>query len=77
MKIRIKNLSTVLKDYKGSIDDERGIVEYLDFIPRDLFGTTLNAKLFKDYGFGIKVYELCDDPYYRIPNDFIEEIIDD
>ena len=74
MKIRIKNLKTVLKDYNS---DKVSIDGYLDFIPRDLFGTTLNAKLFKDYGFGMKVYELCDDPHYRIPNDFIEEIIDD
>lgn len=79
MKIRLKNLSTVLKDYKGSIDDERGIVEYLDFIPKGLFGTTVDAKLFKDYGSGIKVYECCNHPFYhyRIMNDFIEEVIDD
>ena len=76
MKIRLKNLNTVLKDYKGSIDDERGIVEYLDFIPKELFGKTLDAKLFKDYGSGIKVYECCD-YYYHVINDFIEEVIDD
>lgn len=76
MKIRLKNLNTVLKNYKGSIDDKRSIIEYLDFIPKEFFGTTVDAKLFKDYGSGIKVYECCDCPYYVI-NDFIEEVIDD
>ncbi len=78
MKIRLKNLKTILKDYdtdKVTIDEY--LKEYLDFIPKELFGKTLDAKLFKDCGFGLKTYECCDGPHYHVSNYFIEEIIDD
>lgn len=43
--------------------------------PKKMFGTTVDARVYRTHGFGIKTYMTEDS--YMIPSDFVEEVIDD
>lgn len=71
MKITLKGLEEVLKNNTENLEQD----DFLCYIPEKMFGTTVNARVCRTYGFGIKTY--ITENFYIIPSDFVEDVIDD
>lgn len=71
MKITLKSLEDVLKNGTENLAQD----DFLCFIPETMFGTTVDAHVYKTHSFGIVTYMTNNS--YMVPSDFVEEVIDD
>lgn len=71
MKITLKSLEDVLKNGTGNLEQD----DFLCYIPEDMFGTTVDARVYKTHSYDIVTY--MTDNSYIVPSDFVEEVIDD